>query len=139
LQRLLHFLIFADFVCATVLLAMGVRLDDHHLTIDDRLTGKIQGAGNDGEPFCPVQPVAREDLLPSLVEVNLNPVAVELDFMQPLRPLGRPGPQRSQLGLMKPGIFAGVAPSIARASVRLTITPLKKYSNRETGVYCHFA
>jgi hypothetical protein len=57
---------------------------------------------NDGEPFGPVQPVAGEDLLLSLVQVN-----------------------GASWGLMKPGIFAGVAPSIAWVTVRLTITPLK--------------
>jgi hypothetical protein len=40
---------------------------------------------------------------------------------------------------MNPGVVAGVASSIAPVSVRLTITSLKKYPNRETRVYCRFA
>jgi len=64
--------------------------DDYHLAIDDRLPRQIERAGNDRETLGPIQPVTGEDLLLSLVEVNLNPVAVEFDFMQPLRPLGAP-------------------------------------------------
>lgn len=30
-------------------------LHDHYLTVDDRLTGKIEGTGDDREPFGPIQ------------------------------------------------------------------------------------
>jgi hypothetical protein len=41
-------------------------------------------------------------------------------------------------GLMKPGIAAGVAPSIERVFVRLTVTLLKNASTHETAPYWHF-
>jgi hypothetical protein len=63
--------------------------------------------------------------------VNLNPVAIEFDFMQPCGPLGAFDLSVASCGLMKPGIVAVVAPSIATVSVRLTITPLN-CSTRET-------
>ena len=36
--------------------------DHHHLAVENGLTGKIEGTGNHGEPFGPVQAVAGEDL-----------------------------------------------------------------------------
>ena len=54
------------------------------------------------EALGPVQPVAGEDLLPSAVEMDLDAVAVVLDFMKPLLALRRLGLQRGELGLNEP-------------------------------------
>ena len=70
-------------------------VDDDHFAIDDRLAGNIHGAGDQGKPFRPVQPVAGEDFPPPLVQVDLDPVAVEFDFMKPLIPSRRAGLQGS--------------------------------------------
>src|SRR6202795_2286890 len=56
-------------------------MDDHHFTVEDRLSGDIQCAGDRGKPLRPVQPVAGEHPLPVLVEMNLDPVALKLDLM----------------------------------------------------------
>src|SRR5258705_13932178 len=59
-------------------------MDDDHFPVEDRLAGDVQRAGDHGETLSPVQPVAGEHALLPLVEVDLNTVAVELDFVQPL-------------------------------------------------------
>jgi hypothetical protein len=56
-------------------------MDNHHFSVEDRLTGDVQHAGDHRKPLPPVQPVAGEDPLLPRVEVDLDPVAVELDFM----------------------------------------------------------
>ena len=49
-------------------------LDYHHLAVDDCLTRQVEGAGDHGEPFGPVQAAARVDLALALVEVDLDPI-----------------------------------------------------------------
>src|SRR5215213_2136129 len=77
-------------------------MSDDHFAIDDDGSGDIKRAGNHREPCCPVQPVTGEDLLPSPVDVDLDAVAVELDFVKPLLTLRRFGLQRCKLGLNEP-------------------------------------
>ena len=77
-------------------------MDDHHLAVDDGFARYGERAGNLGEALGPVQPVAGEDLLSSAVEMDLDAVAVVLDFMKPLVALGRFGLQRGKLGLNEP-------------------------------------
>src|SRR6267154_2521770 len=80
-------------------------MDDHHLPISDGLPGYVEGAGDLGKPFGPVQPVAGVGLSASLIHGDLYPVAVEFDFMQPLLPLwGALGFRVASWGLMNPGI-----------------------------------
>jgi len=74
-------------------------MDDNNFSVEDGLAGDIQRAGNHGKPLRPVQPVAGEHLLFPLVEVDLDPVAVELDFVKPLVAGRRLGLQRGQLRL----------------------------------------
>ena len=74
-------------------------MDDDHFPVEDRLIGDIQRAGDHGKPLRPVQPVAGEHPLLPLVEVDLDPVAVELDFMKPLVAGRHLGLQRGQLRL----------------------------------------
>ena len=54
------------------------------------------------EPVGPVQPIAGEDLLSSAVEVDLDAVAIVLDFMKPLVALGSLRLQGGELGLNEP-------------------------------------
>ena len=77
-------------------------MDDHYLAVDDGFAWNSERTGNLGEALGPIQSVAGEDLLPAAVEVDLNAVAVVLDFMKPLLALGRPGLQRCELGLNEP-------------------------------------
>ena len=77
-------------------------MGDDHLTVNDGLAADIEGAGNCGEPFGPIQPVTGEDLLPAAVDMDLDAVAVELDFMKPLLALRGFGLQRCKLGLDEP-------------------------------------
>jgi hypothetical protein len=79
-------------ICATF-------VDNDHFAIDDRLAGKIEGAGDQGKPFRPVQPVSGEDLPLPFVQVDLDPVAVEFDLVKPLRPDWHLGFQGRKLGL----------------------------------------
>jgi hypothetical protein len=48
------------------------------------------------------------DLLVSVLDVNLDPVAIELDLMEPLFTGRRPGLQGSQLGFYEPRHFETV-------------------------------
>jgi hypothetical protein len=66
-------------------------VDHHHFTVDDRLTGDIEGPGNQGGAFRPLQTIAGIDLLLSSVQMDLDAVAVVFDFMQPLSAHGRFG------------------------------------------------
>ena len=74
-------------------------LDDDHFAVEDRLTGDVQRASDHGEALRPVQPLAGEYPLLSLVQMNLDPVTIELNFMEPLVAGRRLGLQRSQLRL----------------------------------------
>jgi hypothetical protein len=77
-------------------------MDDHHLAVDDGFAWNGERAGNLGKALGPIQTVAGEDLLPAAVKMNLNAIAVVLDFVKPLVALGRPGLQRRELGLNEP-------------------------------------
>ena len=77
-------------------------MDDHHLAVDDGFAWNGERAGNLGKALGPVQPVAGEHLLSSAVEMDLDAIAVVLDFMKPLLALGRLGLQRGKLGLNEP-------------------------------------
>jgi hypothetical protein len=61
------------------------------------------------------------DLAPAFVQVDLDPVAVVLDFAEPLIPDRCLGFQGGELGLDDPGISDGRAPSIISASRRLGV------------------
>src|SRR3984885_1952448 len=80
-------------------------VDDDHFAVEDRLAGDVKRAGDHGEALRPVQPVAGEYTLFSLVQMNLNPVTVELDFVEPLVAGRRLGLQRGQLRLDEPRHF----------------------------------
>ena len=77
-------------------------MNDHYLTIDDGFAWYGECAGNLGKTLRPIQPVAGEHLLSSAVEMDLDAIAVVLDFMKPLVAFGRPGLQRCELGLNEP-------------------------------------
>src|SRR5438552_10873484 len=77
-------------------------MDYDYLPIDDGVTGNVEGASNDREPFSPVQPVARVELLPSTIYVNLHAIPVIFDFMEPLVALRCLGLQGGKLGLNEP-------------------------------------
>jgi hypothetical protein len=84
---------------------IGPPLVDHdHLTIDDGFAWYGKRAGNLGEAFGPIQPVASVNFLPAAVEMNLNAISIEFDFMKPLLALGRFGLQCYELGFDEPGI-----------------------------------
>ena len=80
-------------------------MDDHHLPVDDGLAWYGQRAGNLREALGPVQPVAGEDLLSTLIEMDLHAVAVVLDLMKPLVVLGRSRLQGGKLGFNEPRHF----------------------------------
>jgi len=77
-------------------------MDDHHLPIDDGFARNGQSAGDLREALGPVQSIAGEDFLPSSAEMDLNAIAVVLDFMEPLLALGRFGLQCGKLGFNEP-------------------------------------
>ena len=77
-------------------------MDDHHFAVDDGFARYGERSGNLGEALGPIQPVAGEHLLSSAVEMDLDAIAVVLDFMKPQLALGRPGLQRCELGLNEP-------------------------------------
>src|SRR4051794_19607889 len=77
-------------------------MDDHDLSVDDGFARYRQCAGNLCEAFSPVQPITGEDLLPAPAKVDLDAVAVELDFVKPLLALRRFGLQRRKLGFNEP-------------------------------------
>jgi hypothetical protein len=80
-------------------------VDDDHFAVEDRLTGDVQRSGDHREALRPIQPVAGENPLPSLVEVGLDAIAVELNLMEPLVAGRRLGLQRSELRLYESGHF----------------------------------
>jgi hypothetical protein len=106
-------------------------VDDDHFAVEDRQTRNIQRVGDHGEALRPVQPVAGEYPLFSLVQMNLDPVTVELDFMEPLVAGRRLGLQRGQLRLDEPGISAE-ADAATTVRARLVITLLKTPTYRGT-------
>ena len=61
-------------------------MDNDHLAIDDRLAVNVEGSDDDRKTLCPVQPIAGENALLSSVDVDLDAVAVVLDFVQPIAP-----------------------------------------------------
>lgn len=77
-------------------------MNDHYLPVDDSLSGNAEGAGDLGKPFGPVEPVAGVDFPLSLVQVDLDPIAIEFDFVKPPVPSRSLGLQGGQLGLDEP-------------------------------------
>ena len=77
-------------------------MDHHHLAVDDGFAWYGERAGNLGKALGPIQPVAGEYLLSSAVQVDLDSIAVVLDFMKPLLTLRNHGLQRCELGLNEP-------------------------------------
>jgi hypothetical protein len=59
-------------------------MDDHNLTVDDGLSGDSEGTGNLGETFGPVETTTGEGLLAIVVQMNLDPITVVFDFVDPL-------------------------------------------------------
>jgi hypothetical protein len=69
-------------------------VDDHYLTVDDGFALDSQRTSNLGEALGPIQSRPGEDLLPAPVEMDLNAVAIVLDFMKPARPIRNRLPRR---------------------------------------------
>jgi len=63
-------------------------MDDHHLAVDDGFAWYGERAGNLGKALGPIKAVAGEHLLSPAVEVDLDAIAIVLDFMKPLLPPG---------------------------------------------------
>ena len=63
----------------------AVRCRDHHLAIDDRRSGiDVPGIGCDlSETVAPVVAAPREHLDGGVPQMNLDPVAIELDLVNP--------------------------------------------------------
>ena len=59
-------------------------VDNDDLAINDRLTGNIERASDDGESFGPVETITGVCLSLPSIEVKLDPVAVVLDLVEPL-------------------------------------------------------
>src|SRR5674476_1132574 len=73
-------------------------MDDDDFSVEDSLLHRdIERIGDYRETAGPIVTVAGIDR-GALVEVNLQSVAVVLDFMQPCAADGSPGSQRSELG-----------------------------------------
>lgn len=79
-------------------------MNNHHFAVDDSLAGDVEGVGDGREAISPVEPVARVDLALAIVDVDLDTVAVEFDFVNPLVALGAFGFKVASWGLMNPGI-----------------------------------
>ncbi|KRR11739.1 hypothetical protein CQ12_40890 [Bradyrhizobium jicamae] len=75
---------------------------DNHFAVDDSFARNGERPRNLGKPFSPVEPITGEDLLPSSIQVNLNAVAIVLDFMKPQVPLGALVFNVASWGLMNP-------------------------------------
>jgi hypothetical protein len=93
-------------------------------SIEDRLTWIVQRAGDHRETPRPVPPVTGEHPFPSLVEMNLDAVAVELDFMEPPVAGRAMAFSVASCSLMDPGI-AAEANSATTFFARLATTLLK--------------
>jgi hypothetical protein len=63
-------------------------MDDHYLAVDDGFAWYGERAGNLGKALGPIKAVAGEHLLSPAVEVDLDAIAIVLDFMKPLLPPG---------------------------------------------------
>jgi hypothetical protein len=62
-------------------------VNDDNLAIEDGpLYRDIEAFCNEREAIGPIVPVAGKDCNPTLVQVNLDTIAVILDFMDPLVP-----------------------------------------------------
>jgi len=79
-------------------------MDNYHLAIYDGFARDGERASDFGEALGPVQSSSGVDLLSSAVEMQLNTVAVVLDFMKPKTPLGALVLKVASWGLMNPGI-----------------------------------
>jgi hypothetical protein len=88
-------------------------VDDDNLAVYDGLTGHIEGASDHREALRPVEPVAGVDLLISVFDVNLDPIAIELDFMEPLVAHRRLQFQGCQLGFYEPRQFRTASVRVA--------------------------
>jgi hypothetical protein len=80
-------------------------VDDDDLSVEDRpLDRDIERIGDNGKAVGPVVTVAGIDR-GALIEVDLQPVAVVLNFVDPLASDGCPGFQGGKLRRNKPGHF----------------------------------
>ena len=73
-------------------------MHDYDFTVDDCLTREVERTGYQGEALGPVEPIAGVGLLLARVDVELDPIAVILDFVKPLVSRGSLGLQGCQLG-----------------------------------------
>jgi hypothetical protein len=65
------------------------RWDDHFAIDDGGARIALRGIRGDlAEAFGPVVAPARKNLDPAVLEMNLDAVAIELDFVNPARPIG---------------------------------------------------
>ena len=77
-----------------------------HFAVNDRLLNSEigQSAGEDNsEPRSPIQAASGKQLHSPSTDMRLQPVAVELDFMEPIWAGGRTAPQAGERGRDKAG------------------------------------
>jgi hypothetical protein len=111
---------------------VGAAILDDNLAIEDgALDRDIETFRDEVKAVGPVVTIAGEDFHLTLVEMNLEPIAVEFDFVNHLSPVGALSLSVASWGEINPGISEGLAPSIIgamkRVLVRLTIKNSKKY------------
>jgi hypothetical protein len=83
------------------------------------------------ETVGPVVTIAGEDFDLALNEMDLDPVAIEFDFVNPLSPTGALSLSVASWGGINPGISEGFAPSIIRAMKRVLVRlTIKIYSEK---------
>ncbi|MET4290637.1 hypothetical protein ABIB06_001403 [Bradyrhizobium sp. LB8.2] len=106
----------------------------HHddFAVEDRSRdGKIERGRDRREALGPIQSGPGVDPRPALVQVKLEPIAVVLDFVEPVVAGGRLGSQRGELGGMNPGIADGFEPSTVRARNRVWVR-FANYANSQS-------
>ena len=64
---------------------VGSALMNHdNLAVEDRPAAQLEGAGDVRKAVGPIVPISSEDFCSTAVCMHLNPVAVVLDFVDPL-------------------------------------------------------
>jgi hypothetical protein len=74
-------------------------MDDHYFPVDDGLAGDIEGTEDDGEALRPVEASAGIGFRLSSVPMELDPVAVVFDLVEPLVARGSLRAKGGELGL----------------------------------------
>jgi len=98
----------------------------------------MASAGNLSKALRPIQPIAVEHLLASEIHMDLDAIAVVLDFVKPTVALRRSELQRRELGLNEPrhgwntlGMLSANPTLAGINSDRSFKGPQRKQSNRE--------